>query len=158
MAYESTSVPVERSQAEIRQLLARHGAQRFGFGEEQVDGTRWGIVSFAAGGRAVRLRVPYKAVEEGEVQARARRSRTRTADEIRFEAGEQEARRIWRVIAHNLKARMIAVKEGVETFEEAFLAHLVDDRTGRTFYESLRDEGYIELAEPLLQLEEGGDG
>jgi hypothetical protein len=38
---------------------------------------------------------------------------------------EQEARRIWRVMAWNLKARLISVEEGVETFAEAFLAHLV---------------------------------
>jgi hypothetical protein len=68
---------------------------------------------------------------------------------------EQEAKRIWRVMAWNLKARLVAVDEGVETFEEAFLAHLLDERTGRTIYEQLADDGRVELARPLLALNPG---
>lgn len=148
-AYDQTTVAVEKSQAEIRRLLARHGAQRFGFGEDSDGDARWAVLQFAAAGRAVRLRVPYKPVREGDVQAKARRSRTKTAAEVRFDAHEQEARRIWRVIAWNLKARLVAVEEGVETFEEAFLAHLLDERTGMTIYESLVRDGGVQLDAPL---------
>jgi hypothetical protein len=62
---------------------------------------------------------------------------------------EQEAKRIWRVLAWNLKARLEAVEEGVETFEEAFLAHLLDERTGETVYEQLVRTGTVELGAPL---------
>jgi hypothetical protein len=158
MAYESTTVPVERSQGEIRRMLAENGAHRFAFGED-VDsaGVRWAVVSFAAGARAVRLRVPHKPIDDKAVDARAKRARTKTAGEIRFEAHEQEAKRIWRVIAWNLKARLVAVQEGVESFEEAFLAHLVHERTGRTVYEDLIADGAADLGAPLLpQLTAGG--
>jgi hypothetical protein len=59
------------------------------------------------------------------------------------------------VLAWNLKARMVAVEEGVESFEEAFLAHLVDPASGRTVYEQLAEEGRIELPAPLLALPVG---
>lgn len=156
MAYENTSVSVERSQAEVRKLLGKHGSQRFAFGEERDDGgQRWAAVSFVHGQHAVRMRVPLKLVDEREVRARARRAHTRTADQIRDEMYEQEEKRIWRVIAWNLKARMVAVDEGVETFEEAFLAHLIDQQTGRTIYEQLAEEGRVELVAPLLALPAG---
>ena len=156
MAYETTSVSVERSQGEIRKLLGKHGAGRFAFGEERDDvGQRWAGVSFTYGGRAVRMRVALKLVDEREVQAKAKRARAKTVNEIRDEAYEQEEKRIWRVLSWNLKARMVAVEEGVETFEEAFLAHLIDERTGRTVYEELAEHGRVELAAPLLALPAG---
>lgn len=158
MAYENTSVPVERSQAEIRKLLAKHGSSRFAFGEERDDvGQRWAAISFTYGSHAVRMRVPLKLVDERAVRSTAQRARSRTADEIRDQMYEQEEKRIWRVIAWNLKARMVAVEEGVETFEEAFLAHLWNPATGRTIYEQLAEDGRVELAAPLLALPAAGE-
>lgn len=156
MAYESTSVPVERSQGEIRKLLVRYGCQRLAFGEERDDtGRRWAAVTFQAKLYAVRMRVPLKLVDEWAVSEKHRRSRTRTRDEVRDLLYEQEERRIWRVLAWNLKARMVAVEEGLETFEEAFLPHLLDPRTGRTIFEHLAQEGRVELPAPLLALPAG---
>lgn len=153
MAYGSTTVPVERSQGEIRKLLIRFGAERLAFGEERDDtGRRWAAVTFQAKVYAVCMRVPLKLVDEREVSERARRSISRTRAEICDQLYEQEERRTWRVLAWNLKARMVAVEEGVETFEEAFLAHLLDPRSGRTVYEHLAEDGHIELPAPLLAL------
>lgn len=158
MAYESTSVPVERSQGEIRKLLAGHGAHRFAFGEETDSaGVRWAAVSFAHGGYAVRMRVPHKALDEQSLRSKARRARTQTYEDFEAAATEQEAKRIWRVMAWNLKVRLVAVHEGVETFEEAFLAHLLDERTGTTIYEQLARTGRVQLAAPLVPLLEAGD-
>lgn len=157
-AYSTTTVPVERSQGEIRKLLAGHGAQRLAFGEERDEmAQRWAAVTFQAGAHAVRMRVPLKMVDERAVGAKYQRARSKTRDEIRDSLYEQEERRIWRVLAWNLKARLVAVQEGVETFEEAFLAHLLDPRTGRTIYEHLAQDGHIELAAPLLALERGSE-
>ena len=156
MAYENTSVPVERSQGEIRKLLVKHGVARLAFGEETDEiGQRWAAVSFAYGQHGVRMRVPLKLVHEYEVARKYTRARTKTRDEVRNKLYEQEERRIWRVMAWNLKARLVAVEEGVESFEEAFLAHLLDPSTGRTIYEQLAETGRIELAEPLLALSAG---
>jgi hypothetical protein len=150
MAYESTTVPVERSQGEIRKLLTDYGAARFGFGEETDSaGVRWAAIQFAHGSHAVRMRVPHKPIDEVPLRKKAQRARTQTFDDFAAAAIEQEAKRIWRVIAWNLKARLVAVEEGVETFEEAFLAHLLNEQTGRTLYEELVQDGRIELGAPL---------
>jgi hypothetical protein len=144
MAYESTSVPVERSQGEIRKLLAKHGVGRMILEEARDEfGGRWASVSLA-----------HRGVEVGQKYMRAR---TKSRDEIRDVLYEQEERRIWRVLAWNLKTRMVAVEEGLETFEEAFLAHLLDERTGQTIYEQLAETGRVELSAPLLALPAGGD-
>jgi len=155
-AYATTTVPVERSQGEIRKLLVSHGVERLAFGEERDDtGQRWAMVTFQGGIHAVRLRVPLKLVDERTVMAKYQRARSKTRDDIRNELYAQEERRIWRVLAWNLKARLVAVEEGVETFEEAFLAHLLDPRSGRTIYEHLAEEGHVELGAPLLALPSG---
>lgn len=151
MAYETTTVPVEKSQGEIRKFLAGHSAASFAFGEETDSaGMRWAAVSFAHGGYRVRMRVPHKPIDERAVRAKLMRARSRTRDVLEHEMAEQEARRIWRVQAWNLKARLVAVEEGVETFEEAFLAHLIDEQTGQTIYEQLARDGRVDLAAPLL--------
>lgn len=154
MAYETTTVPVEKSQGEIRKLLASNGCARFAFGEEMDSaGLRWAAVSFAHAGFAVRMGVPHKPVDERALRGKVMRAQRRTRGEIELEMVEQEAKRIWRVMAWNLKARLVAVQEGVETFQEAFLAHLLDERTGMTIYESLATDGRVELARPLVQIE-----
>lgn len=154
MAYETTGVPVERSQAEIRKLLVANGVKSLSFGEEQEPdgGVRRVAVAFAYKDHSVRIRVPLKKVDEWAVGRKYSRSRTKSRDECRDVLYEQEERRIWRVLAWNLKARLVAVQEEVETFEEAFLAHLLDQSTGRTIYEQLAETGRIELDAPLLAL------
>ncbi len=153
MAYEATTVAVEKSQADIRRMLKAHGCESFEFGEAAINGQTWAAVGFRKGARAVRIKVPHKVPDPVELRKRAQRARTQERRlAIVGEAEEQEAKRIWRVIAWNLKARMEAVQEGVETFEEAFLAHLLDERTGETFYETLARSGRIDLGEPLLAL------
>jgi hypothetical protein len=152
-AYSTTTVQVEKSQSEVRNLLTSHGATRFAFGEEtDAAGVRWAMVQFGHSGLMVRMRVPHKPVERNAVSSRYNRSRSKTWDQIEQEMAEQEARRIWRVIAWNLKARLVAVDEGVETFAEAFLAHLLDPETNRTIYESLTDTGAVDLGRPLAGL------
>lgn len=156
MAYESTTVPVEKSQGEIRKLLSGHQAAQFAFGEEtDLAGVRWAAVSFAHGGYAVRIRVPHKPVDRRMIELRFSKARTRTRAEIEHELAEKEARRIWRVMAWNLKARLVAVEENVETFAEAFLAHLIDPATGQTVFEQLSDTGRIDLGRPLVALNPG---
>jgi hypothetical protein len=158
VAYETTTVPVEKSQGEIRKLLSGASASRLAFAEERDDdGRRWAAVQFVIGFHAVRLRVPLKPVDESKVFDKHQRARTKTRDEIRDLLYEQEERRIWRVLSWNLKARMVAVQEEVETFEEAFLAHLLDPRTNRTIFEQLADTGTVQLESPLLALNAGSE-
>lgn len=154
MSYESTSVPVERSQGAIRVLLAKFGAQRFAFGEEvDEDGRAWAALSFAHHGLAVRIKVPHKLPDEAGIAKKMQRARSKSAADLRFEMGEQEGKRIWRVMHWNLKARLEAVEEDVETFEQAFLSHLVNPGTNLTVWEEITETGKITFS-GLKQLPE----
>lgn len=153
MAYEGTEVAVERSQGEIRKLLHAKGAANFSFSETEVDGVSFASVDFLHLDQRVRVRVALKTPDQRTITAKAQRARTKTRDVIVRELLDQEARRIWRVIFHTLKARLVAVEEGVETFEEAFLAHIVDPMTGLTMWESIKgavEAGALKLGGPGL--------
>lgn len=138
MAYEDTSVPVEKSQGEIRRLLHANGAANFSFGEGIFEGTIWALVEFVHHEQLVRVRVPLKEPDPRVVAGKVQRAVTRSKAQIVDDMVEQEARRIWRVLYHGLKARLVSVEEGVETFEQAFLAHLVDPVTNRTLWEAAK--------------------
>jgi hypothetical protein len=113
--YADTSVSVDRSMAAVRQILQGNGIESFAF-HERTDSA--GLV-FYWRNLAVRLRVP---VEPGI---------------------PQEQRRVWRVIYWLLKSRFEAVEAGAETFEQAFLPHLMDQASGTTVYEAMTTTGAI---------------
>ena len=140
MAYENTNVIVEKSQGELRTLLQKFGATEFQFGEGQDGNDRWAGVTFTHDNQMVMVQVRLKGPNETAtkaLEAKARRAHTRTRDEIFGEWWQQEERRIWRVLYWSLKSRMIAVEEHVETFEQAFLAHLVNPATGQTLWQHI---------------------
>lgn len=107
---EDTKVPVEQSRAEIERTLERYGATAFAYAAERRQAT----VMFEAESRRVRFRIP---LPEG----------TDRND-------QRERRRIFRALLLALKARLESVTSGIETFEEAFLAHVVMP-DGKTVYE-----------------------
>ena len=83
-AYGSTTVPVERSQGEIRKLLIRAQVGQLAFGEDRDEtGQRWAAVTFRHGALAVRIRVPLKVIDERTVSAKYQRARSKGRDEIR---------------------------------------------------------------------------
>lgn len=166
MAYETTAVPVEKSQGEIRKLLYQHRASNFAFTETQHEGQRWAAIDFVLHEQRVRIRVPLKEPSAALIRQKVQRARTKTGADIEREMFEQEAKRIWRVMFHTLKARLVSVQEGVETFEEAFLSHLVDPVTGLTMWEAvkgaveagaLRSGGPGLMTAPLLELNAADD-
>lgn len=134
MPYDHTTVKVSASQEGIRRLLKHQGAERFSFAEGLKDGRQWVGVEFVHARHLVRMTVPLKLADEMALRGKARRSR-RSLAEITVTAYEQEAQRTWRVLHWSIKARLEAVTEGVETFEQAFLAHLVEPSTGATVWE-----------------------
>lgn len=151
MAYETTAVSIEKSQGEIRKLLYQHGARNFSFSETEVDGVSWAAVDFIHQEQRVRMRVPLKALDQRLISQKAQRAQTRTRDDIVRDLLDQEGKRIWRVIFHGLKARLVSVEEGVETFEEAFLAHLVDPMSGLTMWEAMKtavESGALKVGGP----------
>lgn len=118
---EGTSVPIERSKAEIESMLIRYGADQFvsGWGEAEAR------IQFRANGRYVRFVLPLPPKTEKRFTHQARYDwRPRTQGEA-VKAWEAELRRLWRALALVVKAKLEAVQSGIVGFEDEFMAHIV---------------------------------
>ena len=102
MAYaERTRVNVDQTKIEIEKTLKRYGAKRFAFLDEEGRA----VIMFEAHERRVRFDL---SLVEGD----------RERDVV-------ERRRRWRALLLCIKAKLESVLSNIETFEEAFLAHVV---------------------------------
>lgn len=108
---ERTRVPENQSKAEIEAAVARYGADKFGLVIEPGRA----IVMFEAKNRRVRFLLP---LPEG------------AGDKI-----AQERRQRWRALLLCIKAKLESVASRIETFEQAFFAHIVMP-DGKTVYET----------------------
>lgn len=106
-----TKVPVEKTKMEVEALLARYGADRFAY---FTEGTK-AIIVFEVQKRRVRFDLPFEKEGVSETAQRHRRER-------------------WRALLLCVKAKLESVSSKIETFEEAFLAHVVMP-DGRTVHE-----------------------
>lgn len=129
MAYaESTSVPVEKSRAEIERLLQRHKCVKFMAGVDNES--HRATVQFQAHSRIIRFEIAlpndadpkYRKIKNSYLQ--------------RNDAGvkklvAQEERSRWRALLLVIKAKLEAVESNIATFEEEFMAHIVlpNDKT-----------------------------
>lgn len=95
---EHTKVPVERTKAELERTLQRFGAEGFGTYTERGRA----IVLFSTADRRVRFMLP-----------------------LPKDASERELRRRWRALLLCIKAKLESVASSIESFEEAFMAHIV---------------------------------
>lgn len=118
MAYAAnTDVPQDRSEAEIKRLILRHGAEEYATGHGKGRAT----IGFRMSSRIVRFELPLPKLESFAVTPRGRRRSIGATEE----AFHQETRRCWRALALIIKAKLEAVETGVTTFEQEFLAHIV---------------------------------
>jgi hypothetical protein len=106
-----TKVPVINSRSEIERELTKYGATSFGFALLPERSS----IFFEFGGRRVRFDLPSK---PGMT--------------------DREHRSNWRALFLSIKARLVAVDVGIETFEEAFLAHVVL-ADGQSLYGAVKD-------------------
>ena len=135
MSYaEGTSVPVERSRAEIETILTRYGATRFASG---WDGDK-AAINFVARGRLVRLVLPLPTKQTVTADLKkTERYRWRAPTESAVaDALAKETRRRWRCMVLAIKSKLEVVETGIETFEQAFLANIVTEGN-ITVYERL---------------------
>lgn len=122
---EGTTVPSDRSRAEIEKVVSRYGADSFGYGWQD----RRAMIGFRMHGKQIRFILPMPDRNAPEF-SRTPTGRPRTATAA-AEAFEREVRQRWRALALVVKAKLVAVEEGVVTFEEEFGAYVVlpDGRT-----------------------------
>jgi hypothetical protein len=120
-----TEVSADRSKAEIERTLRRFGAEQFAYGWEDDRIA----VGFRLNGRAVRIVLTMPPADDPAL-GRTPTGRARSAPAIRAEH-EKETRRRWRALAAVIKAKLVAVEEGISTIEREFLADMLlpDGRT-----------------------------
>ena len=102
-----TTVPIEQTKTEIERTLKRYGASSFAYYAEP----RRASVMFEASHRRIRFDLPLPPGEDAK-EAKLRRSK-------------------WRALLLCIKAKLESVESEIETFEEAFMAHVImpDGRT-----------------------------
>lgn len=125
-----TSVPSDRSRAEIEKILARYGADEFAYATRKD----MAVIQFSARGRNVRFTIPLPDRNSREFTHTPARNTLRTPTQIEA-AYEQAVRQRWRALALVVKAKLEAVEVGIVEFEQEFLPYtLLPD--GRTVYEA----------------------
>ena len=148
---ESTTVPSDRSRAEIEKTLARYGATTFQYGWQQDRAA----IGFVMSGRQIRFILPLPDRENPDfTRTPTGKSRTATAAEAAY---EQAVRQRWRALSLMVKAKLEAVASGIVTFEEEFLPHTVLP-SGRTVAQEIMPavkSAYATGAVTPLQIEGG---
>lgn len=114
---ENTSVPADRSRAEIERTLQRYGADQFLYGWDADTA----VLRFRMHDRQIAFRIAMPDKNEFALTDRGRRR----VDTQVIAAWEQATRQRWRALALVVKAKLEAVESGITDFESEFLAHIV---------------------------------
>lgn len=115
MSYaENTSVPIGRSQDEIRRILGKYKASGFAFGEQQDKA----LVAFVINNRQIRFVLPMPVL--GVTTSSKNKYRKLGQKEV-----DQLSRSRWRCLVLAIKAKLECVESGITTLEQEFLAHIV---------------------------------
>lgn len=138
---KNTEVSARQSMAELEDLLERFGGGQptaFAYGS---SGGR-ASVQFDIRGRRVRLHLALPGPESFRHGERSNQSATwrieRTPAQMRA-MHEAEARRLWRSLVDVVKAKLVAIDDGISTLEGEFLSNLVLP-SGETVGERMADD------------------
>lgn len=131
MAYaERTRTQVSTSRTEIEKLVTRFGAARFMIATDSEFHSA--TVQFFAKERMIRLTLPLREKNGKRVS-------------------EAEERRRWRSLSLLLKAKLVAIEDGLVEFEQEFLPNIVM-ADGATVYERTRSDLALEYKQGTPQL------
>jgi hypothetical protein len=123
MAYaESTSVPVEKTRAEIEKLLSAHRCLKFMAGVDHE--AHRATVQFQAHNRVVKFEISLPNPADPKYKRMKNTYLQRNAAGV-AKVVEQEERTRWRALLLVIKAKLEAVESRIATFEDEFLAHTV---------------------------------
>lgn len=148
MGYASgTTVPEEKSRAEIEQTIRKHLGRDADFSYGQTAGRA--AIQFAAHGRQIKFELPLPTVTEGRERARDGRAPNKPPTAAQVDAWlDAEHRRRWRCMLLIIKAKFEAVamklelaetdEEKAQAFEQEFLACIVGS-SGQTLYQAIQE-------------------
>lgn len=141
---DKTTVPIEKTRAEIQETLRRFGADQYQAADDWAAGEV--IIRFRCQGRYVQFHLTLPKLRD------YRRNTPRATNN----AWEQACRSTWRALLLIVKAKLAAIEAGVTTFENEFLANIVVP-DGRTVAEYLAPKLAIaydtgQMPETLLAL------
>ncbi len=122
MTYASeTSVAVAKSQVEIETLVTRAGAKQFYRGTDGVHA----VIGFELRDRRVQFALKLPTPQD-LIPGRRYQTRLGTGEKL-----EQAQRARWRALFLTIKAKLVSVESGIETFEESFLGQILVPRNGK---------------------------
>ncbi|KKM65365.1 hypothetical protein LCGC14_1491970 [marine sediment metagenome] len=151
---KATTVPVERSKAEIERTLTRYGATKFAY-MTQLDAA---MIGFTVHGRQIRFILPLPDKNDMVFWRTPKRLYDRTLVEAE-KAWEQACRQRWRSLALAVKSKLETVEAGIATFEQEFLSYtlLPDGQTAGEWLLPQVEEAYrLNLMPEMLPMLSGG--
>lgn len=138
---KETSVSVEKSRAEIESTLTKFGATAFAYATNMDKA----MVQFQANNR----RIMFVLVLPDRNSPIFTHSRGKTylkkfREDQAYVKWEQACRQKWRSLALSIKAKMVAVDDGISTFEDEFLSHIVmpDGKTVSSHIKPMIENAY----------------
>jgi len=123
-----TKVSSENSRADIERTLNRYGID--GYRYSSVPGQA--MIEFSVHNRIIRFVLPLPKQDEFRLTPKRRNKRSQSDQ---HSAWEQACRQRWRALLLSIKAKLEAVESQIATFEEEFMAHVVDPQTNKTLKE-----------------------
>lgn len=118
---EGTTVSESKSKIELDEMLRKWKCSNVAVGGSDHEA----IAYFALNGWHVKFRMPMPTDAEAKKHAKRRGSYWDPTQAQKDAWIEQERRRRWRALVLTIKAKLVSVENAVESFESAFLAHLV---------------------------------
>jgi hypothetical protein len=113
----NTTVGVDRSQIEIQKILRKFGASRFGTMESPTHA----FVMFEYKNFMIQMDAPLPKAEDFK-KTDAGRSRKSTQVNAAY---EQAIKQRWRSLILSVKAKLIAIEDGISTVEKEFMAFVM---------------------------------
>lgn len=116
---KETSVSIEQTERDIRSTLRRYGATSFGSFESSTAA----MIAFEMHGRRVVFKLPLPDRNSPEFTATPSGKWARSQKQAEA-AWDQACRSRWRALLLCIKAKLESVEAKIETFDDAFLAHI----------------------------------
>jgi hypothetical protein len=118
---EGTEVPVEKSKAEIENIVGRAGADEFASGSRPGQS----MIQFKLKGRVIRFMLPLPDKADKKFMVYGQYNNRHRTPEQAHKVWEQACREKWRALFLSIKAKLYSIETGIEQFDSAFMAQIV---------------------------------